>query len=445
MNYNDFDVIISGAGPTGLLMAIDLGQRGVRTLLLEKNDTPGPWPKMERTNPRSMEIMRRLGIAEEIRSIGYPAEASMDILIGTTLGEEPLSRLKFPTVAEYRELIASKEIRAVPLEPYQLVSQYDLEPLLVSVARATPYVTVLFGCETISFEDAEDHVTVHTKAANGTDSSYKSQFLVACDGGSSPIRKTLGIPLLGEGRIRTLTQVQFCSERLYEEIRAGKGRHYLLLNGNTIVVQGNRKDFTLHTMEPEDSDFEQIIKDSIGMDIPFEILRLNRWNHNLLVAERFRKGRVFLAGDAAHLLIPNGGLGMNTSVGDAATLAWQLAATVHDWAGESILDAYESERRPVALFNIEASRWATEQLGIWKREVKPEVFLETPEGTEAREALREIAHEATMRSYSMIGAELGYLYFESPLVVHEADSDPTWEILEYNPRGIPGERLPMLG
>jgi 2-polyprenyl-6-methoxyphenol hydroxylase-like FAD-dependent oxidoreductase len=444
VGQESFDVVISGGGPAGLTLAIDLGQRGVRTLLLEKNAEPGPWPKMERTNPRSMEIFRDLGLASKIRDVGYPADASMDIFIGTTLGESAISRLKFSTVAEFRQQIGETRDGTQPAEPYQLVSQYELEPVLKREAEQTPNVSVRFGHETIGFDQDAEGVTITARTSNGSLSMIRGSYLVGCDGGSSLVRKSLGIRLEGQGRIRHQTQVQFHSDELYECIPMGKGRHYLLADGSTIVVQGNRTDFTLHSSLPADSDFHAIIRDLIGFDVEFEVLRINGWMHNLLVADRFRDDRVFIAGDAAHLVIPNGGLGMNTAIGDVSNLAWLLAGAAHGWGGPQMLAAYEAERRPVALFNREASRWATEKLMDWKKSVTPEVFADGTAGRQARRQLAEVAGGLTREAYGMRGAELGYNYAGSPLIATEPGPRPDWSITEYRPSTQPGCRLPHI-
>lgn len=444
MEHEVFDVIISGGGPAGLTLAIELGQRGVRTLLLEKNAEPGPWPKMERSNARSMEIFARLGLAESVREVGFPADASMDIFIGTSLCEPAIVHLKFPTVSEFRKRINECQDGSQPGEPYQLVSQYALEPVLKAAAEATPGVTVRFGCETVGFEQTDDEVRLAYADQKGNLLTVRCSYLVACDGGSSMVRKALGIRLEGEGRIRHQAQVQFHSKTLYGRIPMGMGRHYLLADGSTIVVQGNQTDFTLHSALPVDSDFETVIRDLIGLDVKFQILRVNGWNHNLLVADRYREGRVFIAGDAAHLVIPNGGLGMNTAVGDVSNLAWLLSGAVQGWGGPDLLDAYEAERRPVALFNREASRWATGKLIEWKQTVTPNIFADGEPGDEARRRLAEVAELPTKESYSMLGAELGYNYSSSALVWPESGPQPDWEVARYTPSVQPGSRLPHM-
>ncbi|MCD9027977.1 FAD-dependent monooxygenase [Luteimonas sp. BDR2-5] len=436
-----WDVIVSGAGPAGLTLAIDLGQRGIRTLLLERNAAPGPWPKMERTNARSMEIYRRLGLAETIRAVGYDADTSMDVFTAVDLAT-PIARLRYPTVGEERARIAATRDGSAPLEPYQLVSQYALEPVLKATAEALPRVDVRFGEETVGFAQDADGVEVETRDADGRVRRHRARFLVGCDGGSSFVRKSLGIRLEGQGRLKHMSQVQFRSETLYARIPIGKGRHYYLADGAIVVVQGNRTDFSLHTDLPADTDFVPVIRRYIPGDYDLEVLRVNEWDLHLLVAERYRDRRVFLAGDAVHLVIPTGGLGMNTAVGDVADLAWKLAATVQGWGGPMLLDSYEFERRRVGLFNRDASGWAAQGPVRWRAAATPAVFLPGAEGEAARAALAPLAQAEQRRVHDMVGAELGYHYAGSPIVASEPGAPPPWDRVRYVPSAQPGARLP---
>ena len=160
-------VVIVGAGPVGLTLAIDLGQRGVKCLLLERNATTAPYPKMDRSNARTMEIFRRIGCAEEVRAVGYPPDASMDVFVVTRLCDPPLARLVYPSVAERRAEIAACRDGSQPVEAYQLVSQNALEPALKRVAERTPNVTVRYGCEVTGFIQDHDGVSVRTRSLDG--------------------------------------------------------------------------------------------------------------------------------------------------------------------------------------------------------------------------------------------------------------------------------------
>src|ERR1700734_1160280 len=156
----DTEVLIVGAGPTGLTLAVDIGLRGVRCVLIEQKEAPQFLPKMERCNARTMEIFRRMGLADKIRAAGLPAHCPMDVFIVTSILEPPLLHLPYPSVAEARKEIAASTDASMPLEPYQLISQYTLEPLLKAVAETLPSVTVRYGTEFLDFTEHEDKVTV---------------------------------------------------------------------------------------------------------------------------------------------------------------------------------------------------------------------------------------------------------------------------------------------
>src|SRR6185295_10088896 len=174
----DTDVLIVGAGPVGLTLAVDLGRRGVRATLIEQNSAPHMWPKMERCNARSMEIYRRLGVAEKIRAAGLPAHIPMDVFIVTSLVEPPLLHLPYPSVAEARKEIAARNDGTLPLEPYQLISQYTLEPLLKSVAETLPSVTVRYGCEFLEFSQDANSVTAQVKQDGRGTAAITAKYLI---------------------------------------------------------------------------------------------------------------------------------------------------------------------------------------------------------------------------------------------------------------------------
>lgn len=444
-NKDGFDVVVAGAGPVGLVLAIDLGRRGVRTLLVEKDPTTKQWPKMDRSNARTMEIFRRLGFAEEVRELGYPADASMDVLVVSSLSQEPLTVLSYPTVAEHRERISQTRDGSEPLEPYQLVSQNDLEPLLKRLAESTDGVEVRFGCELVGFEQDDAGVSVALRDASGASSTVRADYLVGCDGGVSAVRKQLGIQLSGRGSISELVQTTFASDELYDKIPIGKGRHYYFADdqGAGIVVQGSRRQFTLNLRSTEATlDLEDEIRSRLGFDVDLTIVNSRRWKMHLLLADKYREGRVFIAGDAAHLVIPTGGLGMNTGIGDAVDLAWKLAGTVRGWGGPGLLESYEVERRAVGARNVAAAGWAAEGMFLWQSQVRPEIGDDSPEGAAARADVAKAAHEHHWRIYEMVGAELGYSYAGSALVATEDDDPGEWDTVRYEPHARPGVRLP---
>src|SRR6204780_4933538 len=192
-------VLIVGAGPVGLTLAVDLGMRGVRCTLVEQKAAPQFLPKMERCNARSMEIFRRMRLADRIRAAGLPAHCPMDVFIVTSIVEPPLLHLPYPSVAEARKEIAAAADASMPLEPYQLISQYTLEPLLKSVAEALPSVTVRYGTEFLDFTEHAGSVTARLRDEDGGVAEIEALYLAGCDGGGSTVRRQLGIGLAGEG------------------------------------------------------------------------------------------------------------------------------------------------------------------------------------------------------------------------------------------------------
>ena len=441
-----FDIIVAGGGPAGFCTAIDLGRRGVKCLIMERNVSTAPWPKMDRTNARSMEFFRRIGIAERIRERGFPSDLSMDVFLMTHLSEPPVAVLQFPSVAKWRERIAATHDGSFPLEPYQLVAQNKVEPLLKEVAESTPNVTVRHGCEVTSFIQDDSGITVNARRTNGEAITARASYLVGCDGGASTVRKHLNIKLEGEGSIREMRQVIFYSPDLFDKIPYGKGRHYSFLDHEgsfTIVVQGNRKEFTLHTTLPEGSDFKAVIARLVGYPCDIKILHVLTWRHHLLLAERYRDRRVFLAGDSAHLVIPTGGLGMNTALGDAFDLSWKLAGVIRGWGGPALLDSYELERRPVGVHNVACSGWAASGVPIWQSLVKPNVLDDTPESADLRHEIAKSFKINHGRMHGMRGAEFGYTYAGSAIL--DEDSRPEkWDTNVYTPNTRPGARAPHM-
>ena len=182
------DVLIVGGGPTGLTLAVDLGRRGVRCMLIEQKERPAFLPKMERINARSMEIYRRMGLAQKIRAAGLPADCPMNVFIILTLTQPPLLYLPYPSVDEARVNIRAVNDGTVALEPYQLISQYTLEPLLKSVAETLPSVTVRYSCEFLSLQQDGEGVTAQVRPAGGEPETIGAAYLVGCDGGGSTVR-----------------------------------------------------------------------------------------------------------------------------------------------------------------------------------------------------------------------------------------------------------------
>jgi 2-polyprenyl-6-methoxyphenol hydroxylase-like FAD-dependent oxidoreductase len=439
----DTQVLIAGAGPTGLTLALDLGRRGVRCTIIEQKPAPQFLPKMERCNARSMEIYRRIGIVDRIRAAGLPSHCPMDVFIVLSVVEPPLLHLPYPSVDEARAQIAKTNDGSHPLEPYQLISQYTLEPLLKGIVEEYPSVTVRYGCEFLSFTQDQASVTTTVKS-DGAVEEIRAQYLVGCDGGASLVRRQLGIGLQGDSNLLQLRQALYYCEDLYERIPIGKGRHYHVADAQStfLIVQDSTRHFTLHSVVESDAEMAAMFERTVAMPVKYDMLYVGQWRQNLLLADSYGEGRVFLAGDAVHLVIPTGGLGMNSGVGDAIDLSWKLAAVLQGWGGPNLLPSYEIERRQIGDRNVAASRHATVGRRAWRAAYRPDIRDDTPEGAATRANLSRIAGVEQRKSNEMIGAELGYRYVGSPLIWPEPGEGPEHNFMEYEPTTWPGARLP---
>ena len=443
----DTEVLIVGAGPVGLTLAIDLGQKGVRCTLIERKEAPQFLPKMERCNARTMEIFRRMGLAGKIRAAGLDRNVPMDVYVILAMNQPPLLRLPYPSVAEAQGQIDACTDGSMPLEPYQLVSQYTLEPLLKSVAQALPGVTVRYGCEFLSLEQDASGVTARVRNGAGPVASLRAAYLVGCDGGASRVRHELGIGLRGEGNLLQLRQALYCCDDLYERIPIGngpgKGRHYHVADDSAtlLIMQDSTRHWTLHAIVGEDQDMARQFERTVGVPVKYDMLYVGEWKQNLLLADHYGKGRVFLAGDSVHLVIPTGGLGMNTGIGDAVDLSWKLAGSLRGWGGPNLLASYEIERRQIGDRNVGASRYASLGRRKWRGQYRPAIRDQSAEGQAAREHLAGVADIEQRKTNEMIGAELGYRYVGSP-IIREEPGGPEHLFREYVPTTWPGARLP---
>jgi len=440
----DTQVVIVGAGPVGLTLSIMLGRLGVPCTLIERNPAPSGLPKMERCNARTMEIYRRLGIVDQIRKAGLPEHCPMDVFVVTRLVDEPILRLPYPSVLECKADIAAHNDGTRTLEPYQLISQYTLEPLLKAIAETDPNIDVRFGHEFVRFEDKGEQVITHIRKTDGTELTLSADYLVGCDGGASPVRKQMGIKLAGDGEMLSLYQALFRCDDLYERIPIGKGRHYHVCDAQSgfIIVQDDTRHFTLHAMVEDESEMPTLFERLVGMPIKYETLYIGKWTQRLLVADNYGEGRVFIAGDSAHLVIPTGGLGMNTGVGDATDLAWKLKGTLEGWAGEYLLASYKSERRQIGIRNVKASGRANEGRYRWRSAYKPEIRDQTPEGAKVRAEVAAIANIEQRKTNEILGIEAGYRYVDSPLIWPAPGKGPDPDAQYYTPTTWPGFRLP---
>ena len=327
--------------------------------------------------------------------------------------------LPYPSVAQAQAEIAACTDGSMPLEPYQLISQYTLEPLLKSVAETLPSVDVRYGCEFISPSSRMPPACARRSRRGSATSELTAQYLVGCDGGSEQCAPPTRHQAAAATPIccncgRRCTAATICSSAF----RSAKGRHYHVAdahNSTFLIVQDSTRHFTLHSVVDSDDEMKTMFEQVVAMPVKYEMLSCAPWRQNLLLADSYGQGRVFLAGDAVHLVIPTGGLGMNSGVGDAIDLSWKLAATLQGLgraeAARVVRDRASADRR--AQCRSLAPRLA--RAARLARGLSSRIFA-----TRRRKAprpapiWRAIADVEQRKSNEMIGAELGYRYAGLP-------------------------------
>ncbi len=443
MRMREFPVVIAGGGPVGMTLARDLARRGIRTLLVERNPTTTRHPKMDITNARSMELFRRLGLAEALRAVAVPEANCFDVSWITGLSGHELHRFRYPSVAQARRLIRERNDGSQPREPAMRVSQVEIEPVLKRAIEGEPLVELRFGTAFEALEQDGEGVTVALRPADGPVERVRCRFLAGCDGGNSMVRQQIGIGLGGQSRVARRYMTHFRSDARALLQAFGVAWHYQSAAG-TLIAQNDRDIWTLHTrwpdnIGPDDVDAPALVRAFAGRDFGFEVLVANAWTPHLLLADAYAKGRVLLAGDAAHQYIPTGGYGMNTGIGDACGLGWKLAATLAGFGGPGLLAAYEAERRPVGARNRDASGRHTRI----RMEIGALYAGDLASEHGRAEAGRRIAALGNAENESF-GVEMGYAYAGSPVVCTDPDAVIPDDPVTYVPTTAPGARLPSV-
>jgi 2-polyprenyl-6-methoxyphenol hydroxylase-like FAD-dependent oxidoreductase len=449
----DVPVIIAGGGPVGLTLAMDLGWRGAPSLLFEERiAAEPPNPKCNTTNARSMEHFRRLGCAARLRAAGLPADHPTNVVYVTRLNGYLLGRLNLPASSMRRQDAGSLDEGWPTPEPQHRISQIFVEPILYNHARTFPGVDIRRGWRVDSFSQRAGEVTVEAvEIASGRRETHRARCLVGCDGGRSTIRRQLGIELNGIDVIGRNVSVYFRSPKLIQHDRNGPAWMYWILNKDqfgTLVALDGRELWLLHLAVPTNKDFDDIdlkaaIPAALGVELPMDILGIERWTSRRLVADRYRDRNVFLAGDAAHIWIPLGGFGMNAGIGDATHLAWLLSAEYHGWAGPRLLDAYEAERRPIGDLVSGAAVQIMRNRGP-AMHVEDGLEDDTQAGESIRRATGERIVAADASQFNSVGVQLGYYYDNSPINVADGSPPPAFSLDRYLPTSRPGSRAPHL-
>lgn len=414
------DVLIVGGGPVGMALALDLTYRGIDCVVADAGDGQVRHPKVSTIGPRSMELFRRWGVADAIRDAGWPADHPLDIAWVTRVGGHEVYRYRRGTAGD-------RPAFAHTPEPDQVCPAHWLNPVLTRAVGVHPDGPLRLRTTVDGVLQADDHVDATlTDHATGRTGTVRARFLVACDGAASPIRQACGIEAPACHRTQVFRNILFRAPELRERLGDRAALVYFLMLSSTLrfpLRSLNGSDLYNLVVGADDdaegADALSLISDALALDTPVELLGDGEWHLTHRVADRYRAGRVFLAGDAAHTLSPSGGFGLNTGVGDAADLSWKLAATLEGWAGDRLLDTYETERRPIAVESLKEANLNLRR--TMRRQVPPEVHLDGPEGERARTKMAErLKNSGAQREFDAPEIHFG-LRYGSPAIIEDPD------------------------
>jgi 2-polyprenyl-6-methoxyphenol hydroxylase-like FAD-dependent oxidoreductase len=450
-------VLIVGGGPCGLMLAIELGRRGVAALVLDQKSATAFNPQANATQARTMEYYRRLGFADEIRAAGLPAEFPTDIAYFTRFATHELARFRLPSAREAREKVSSLSGSWSAAELPHRVAQKYVEQVLRRHAERV--ARVHYGWRVTRFTAQRDHVDVQAEpAAGGAGQAIRCEYLVGADGARSLVRQAMGWRYGGEtGVVRDFVggrmYAVYCRiPDFYRAVPHPPAWMNVSFNPERrsfMPAVDGQSEFAFHTqLKPhedearlDESAAAAMVRQALGAPLAVEVLARDTWTAgHALVAERYGEGRVFIGGDAAHLFTPTGGLGYNTAVEDAVNLGWKLAAVVKGRAAPRLLSSYEIERKPLALRNTSYAKRFADSLGNFQP--VPEIEDDTPAGAAARAQAGSYLEAHGRAEFNIPGITFGGRYDGSPAIIGDGSAPPPEAANTYSPSACPGGRPP---
>ena len=447
-------VLVVGAGPVGLTLAMDLAWRGIDVVVVELRPPGEPPPvKCNHTSARSMEIFRRLGLAQKVREAGLPEDYPNDVTYSTTMTGIELTRIPIPCRRDRYASVGYPDSDWPTPEPPHRINQIYLEPVMFEHAASMRQIRIVNRSIVEDFIQTDDGVEAAVcDLDTGQVFTISSRYLIGCDGGKSVIRKKMGVRLAGDAEISRVLSTHIRAPELLQRVPDKPAWMYHAVNprqsGAVVAIDG-REQWLVHCSMRLDVDFETVDRDKairtvLGVDENFhyDVISKEDWVSRRLVAERFRDRRVFICGDAAHIWIPAGGYGMNAGIADATNLSWMLAAVLNGWAEPDILDAYEAERHAIT---EQVSHFAmnTARRDFHKRSgTGAEIEAPGPAGDELRSSTGRELYELNVRQFCCAGLNFGYYYDRSPLIAYDGETPPSYTMDQYTASTVPGCRTP---
>ena len=431
-------VLVVGAGPVGAVLALELARHNVPSMVVERSPAASAHPKMDYLSGRSMELLRRLGLAKPIRQRGIGAQYTTNFLWIRGFDQPPVLVWQHPSVDQMRQRYATVNDGSAPVEPYQRVQGSLFEELAREAVRNHPLVDLRerWTCVDLRLEPTGVVATV-AEAGTGARHTVEASYLAGCDGAGSTVRRCLEIPL-DESGPRTLHCTVYFRSADRALRRYGPAFVTIGARGVTLVSRDEANTWTGSVPISVDEPFSDpvaLIQERLGVRFTVDqVLSVAQWEGALAVATAYRKGSAYLVGDSAHQFYPLGGHGANTGIADAVDLGWKLAAAVRGWGGPALLDSYEAERRPVALFNRELCAGFLEVRQRFARLCAAGVPTEQIAGVLERDG----------HQIDNLGVHFGQRYARSPVVWHEPADAPSWQWRRIVPTTWPGGRAPAV-
>lgn len=448
-------VLIAGGGPVGLTIAMDLAWRGIQVLVLESRG-PGEPPsvKCNHVSARTMEIFRRLGVAQAVRNAGLPADYPNDVAFRVTTTGTELSRIPIPCRADRYTATGGPDTWWPTPEPPHRINQIYLEPVLFAHAQAMPNLRILNRMQVTGFEQTATSVVASAADLDGgEDLIITADYLIGADGAHSMVRRRIGAILTGDAVLEHRQSSYIRAPDLLKATPTKPAWANTSLNprrsANMFAIDGKATWLVHNYMRPGET-FDSVDREwcirtilGVGPSFPIEILAKEDWTARRMIADRFRDRRVFLCGDAAHIWVPNAGYGMNAGIADAMNLSWMLAGVLNGWAAPAILDCYEIERMPIT---EQVSRYAMNTSAALARQrgaVPPNIEQPGPEGDAIRARVGQDAYDINVGQFCCGGLNFGSFIENSPIIAHDAPA-PGYTIDEFTPSTVPGCRTPHL-
>ena len=451
----DSDVLVVGAGPVGLTLAMDLAHKGVKVHIVEvRQFAEPPNVKCNHVSARSMEIFRRLGVAPILRDAGLPEDFPNDVVFRTAMTGTELTRIPIPCRRDRYTERGGPDTEWDTPEPPHRINQIYLEPLLLKHAVAQDGVTLLNRTQVTDFVQDEQGVSVTLLNLDTQESStLRVQYVAGCDGGSSFVRKKIGAKLEGTDVIQRVQSTHIRAPHLVNLLPGKLAWCYYTVNtrrcGTVFAIDGRSTWLVHNHLHPDEPEFDSVDRDQsirniLGVDqnFEYEIITKEDWVGKRLLSNHFRDRRVFLAGDAAHLWVPYAGYGMNAGIADATNLAWLLGAVVNGWAHANILDAYEAERHPITEQVSHFVMNHAQKMIKARRAVPHNIEAPDAEGAAARELVGSEAYDLNVQQFCCEGLNFGYFYEKSPIISHEEEPAPAYTMGSFTPSTLPGCRAP---